>query len=350
MDRNKEIRRRLRSGQLDDKGFENEDQRSFAESADTDNSSSEELQSADLNSSEEPNSGVPSPSEESHGDNQYSLQLLDSETRSTPEDQPDEYQLSSEELLTRDQLSADGYDNNEDSLSEELFSVDQSSESEDEEKPVEERLTVTYKIEDQMLSGKTVTVNRLRLWWTYFLRKLRPDEVQLETVGSHPKETSIEEHKISLEDLRKKLKCNFEEGLTDAEAEQRLLLHGQNILSPPPVTPEWLKFVKTLFGGFACLLWTGSILCFSAYIFQASSSGQETVEPDNLYLGIVLALVVIVTAVFQYYQEAQSYRIIESFKKLIPTLVLIGIIVFLQMGISRNLAKSAQLQWHILMF
>jgi len=38
----------------------------------------------------------------------------------------------------------------------------------------------------------------------------------------------------------------------------------------------------------------------------------------QLYLGIVLTAVVVVTGCFSYYQEAKSSRIMESFKNLIP--------------------------------
>lgn len=38
----------------------------------------------------------------------------------------------------------------------------------------------------------------------------------------------------------------------------------------------------------------------------------------QLYLGIVLATVVIVTGIFSYYQEAKSSKIMDSFKNMIP--------------------------------
>lgn len=38
----------------------------------------------------------------------------------------------------------------------------------------------------------------------------------------------------------------------------------------------------------------------------------------QLYLGIVLTAVVIITGIFSYYQESKSSRIMESFKNLVP--------------------------------
>jgi Cation transporter/ATPase, N-terminus len=79
---------------------------------------------------------------------------------------------------------------------------------------------------------------------------------------------------------------------------------GPNALTPPKQTPEWVKFCKNLFGGFALLLWIGAILCFIAYSIQAST--VEEPADDNLYLGIVLSAVVIVTGIFSYYQVSSN--------------------------------------------
>ena len=64
------------------------------------------------------------------------------------------------------------------------------------------------------------------------------------------------------------------------------------------------------------LLWLGAILCFLAYSIQATTF--EEPPDDNLYLGIVLTGVVVITGVFSYYQESKSSKIMESFKNLVP--------------------------------
>lgn len=91
-----------------------------------------------------------------------------------------------------------------------------------------------------------------------------------------------------------------QQGLSHAKAKENLERDGPNALTPPKQTPEWIKFCKNLFGGFAMLLWIGAVLCFVAYSIQASTS--EEPADDNLYLGIVLSAVVIVTGIFSYYQ------------------------------------------------
>ncbi|KAF3423508.1 hypothetical protein E2986_10806 [Frieseomelitta varia] len=129
-------------------------------------------------------------------------------------------------------------------------------------------------------------------------------------------ELDIDFHKITPEELYQRFQTHPENGLSHAKAKENLERDGPNSLTPPKQTPEWVKFCKNLFGGFALLLWIGAILCFIAYSIQASTS--EDPNDDNLYLGIVLAAVVIVTGIFSYYQESKSSKIMESFKNMVP--------------------------------
>merc|ERR1712214_261051 len=130
------------------------------------------------------------------------------------------------------------------------------------------------------------------------------------------KELELDVHKIELEQLYKRFGTDYNNGLTTARAQAGIEQYGLNQLTPPPTTPEWVKFCQNLFSGFACLLWLGAILCFLAYGIQASA--YEEPPDDNLYLGVVLTAVVTVTGVFSYYQESKSAAIMESFKNLVP--------------------------------
>lgn len=70
------------------------------------------------------------------------------------------------------------------------------------------------------------------------------------------------------------------QGLTNARAAEYLLRDGPNALTPPPTTPEWVKFCRQLFGGFSILLWLGAILCFLAYAIQAAT--EDDPAGDNV--------------------------------------------------------------------
>eukprot|EP01115_Flamella_aegyptia_P001611 TRINITY_DN1266_c0_g1_i2.p1 TRINITY_DN1266_c0_g1~~TRINITY_DN1266_c0_g1_i2.p1 ORF type:complete len:907 (-),score=328.67 TRINITY_DN1266_c0_g1_i2:612-3332(-) len=128
----------------------------------------------------------------------------------------------------------------------------------------------------------------------------------------------LTEHTWDIKELAGKFETdiNFEEtkaslGLSVEEAQKRLERDGPNVLTPAKVTPMWIKFLQQFIQFFPLLLEAGGILCIIAYILDDSTA-------DNLYLGIILWLVVIITAVFSFMQEAKSASVMDGFKKLAP--------------------------------
>eukprot|EP00903_Cladosiphon_okamuranus_P018875 g17361.t1 len=122
---------------------------------------------------------------------------------------------------------------------------------------------------------------------------------------------TTEDHKTDIDALLRSLDTHPTNGMTKAAAEARLQAEGKNELTPPEETPWWLKFLEELFGNkFSLLLWAGAVLCFVGY------SVQQDVE--NLYLGIVLAVVVFVTGCFSYFQNAKSDDLMKSFASMSP--------------------------------
>lgn len=126
-----------------------------------------------------------------------------------------------------------------------------------------------------------------------------------------------DEQLVPLPELEQRLKTSFRTGLTDDEAAARLAANGPNALTPPQRQPEWVKFLRTMFSGFASLLWVAGILCLVAYGMEVASADYD-VPPDNLYIAGALLLVVFFTGIFTYYQQRKSSRIMESFARLIP--------------------------------
>uniref|UniRef100_A0A8C9UMG4 Sodium/potassium-transporting ATPase subunit alpha n=1 Tax=Spermophilus dauricus TaxID=99837 RepID=A0A8C9UMG4_SPEDA len=135
------------------------------------------------------------------------------------------------------------------------------------------------------------------------------------------KEVVMDDHKLTLEELSAKYSVDLNKGLSPEKAKENLLRDGPNALTPPATTPKWVKFCKQLFGGFSLLLWTGAILCFLAYCIQLYAHQEPS--KDNLFLGMVLSVVVIITGCFSYYQEAKSSKIMESFKNMVPQQALV---------------------------
>jgi sodium/potassium-transporting ATPase subunit alpha len=130
------------------------------------------------------------------------------------------------------------------------------------------------------------------------------------------KEIEMWEHKVGVPELCRKLDTDAERGMTAVAAEKRLALYGPNVLSPPRVTPWYVKLLRQFTNFFALLLIAASVLCFVGYFLDTSNK-------NNLYLGAVLALVVIGTALFTFFQEHKSDKTMEQFKNFLPPVTLV---------------------------
>ena len=95
---------------------------------------------------------------------------------------------------------------------------------------------------------------------------------------------------------------------------------GWNRLRKEKKRKHLFMFLNSLFGGFALLLWTGSAFCFLAYAVH--NSPFEHQPKDNLYLGVALIGVAIVTGSFSFYQQKKSSRIMQSFNFYLPQYIL----------------------------
>ena len=91
----------------------------------------------------------------------------------------------------------------------------------------------------------------------------------------------------------------------------RLERDGPNCLTPPPEIPEWKKFLLQFKNFFAILLIVGSLFAYVGFAINSES-------PDNLYIGVVLDIVVLITAIFGYYQERNASDIMKQFKTFLP--------------------------------
>lgn len=96
-------------------------------------------------------------------------------------------------------------------------------------------------------------------------------------------------------------------GLTKREVDKRTEVDGPNKLPEPKKTHWVVKLFHELTTVFSILLWVGGVLAIIAY-------GLTPTDPSNLWLAIVLWVIVIVSAVFAYWQNSQSDSIIETFK------------------------------------
>ncbi|CAF4977256.1 unnamed protein product, partial [Rotaria sp. Silwood1] len=147
-------------------------------------------------------------------------------------------------------------------------------------------------------------------------KKVKTDQKQV-YMDDLKKELNIDDHRLNMEELLQRYDTDPKMGLTESKVREVFNRDGPNALTPSKTIPEWMKFCKQMFGGFAFLLWIGAVLCFIAHGITVATHYDEAPN-DNLWLGFALTVVVVITGCFSYYQEAKSSRIMDSFKNLVP--------------------------------
>jgi len=109
----------------------------------------------------------------------------------------------------------------------------------------------------------------------------------------------------------KQFDIELNQGLSNEQVSANHEKYGENKLTPAKTKHPLVLLMEQMTGFFSLLLWLASALCFLAYILNDSI-------PDNLYLGIVLAVVTFLTGIFSFYQEYNANAIMEGFKDFLP--------------------------------
>lgn len=95
-----------------------------------------------------------------------------------------------------------------------------------------------------------------------------------------------------------------ENGLSSSEAAKRLRIRGPNALKTAPRISLLKDFLSNMFLNlFAMLLWAGGVMAFIA---------------DMPELGAAIFLVIIINAVFSFWQEYKAERAVEALERLLP--------------------------------
>jgi hypothetical protein len=97
---------------------------------------------------------------------------------------------------------------------------------------------------------------------------------------------------------------NQSPGLSSKDATSRLSRDGPNELTPPPELPEIVKYVLHYKDPMHLLLLASGVLSCIIY-------GLDPTQPINLWLGLVLFGVTILSATFSYVQEGRSSAVMK---------------------------------------
>lgn len=126
------------------------------------------------------------------------------------------------------------------------------------------------------------------------------------------------EHLWSLDAISENYECHLNlehvkdsQGLTVERAETLLDDFGPNVLTPPPKVPLWLLFLLQFTNLLIILLMITACLTLILY-------GVNPSNPTNLYLGVLLWIVILLTCYETYSQEAKSDSLMEKFRALVP--------------------------------
>jgi sodium/potassium-transporting ATPase subunit alpha len=119
-------------------------------------------------------------------------------------------------------------------------------------------------------------------------------------------------HQCPISELYQSLDSH-ETGLSDEEAERRLKIVGTNELHVRQQIPGYIKLLLQFKNFFAILLMVGGSLAFFADYLDP--------EQGNFYIGCALYGVVLLNAIFTFIQAYQSEKIMQSFQKMLPTMV-----------------------------
>jgi len=110
-------------------------------------------------------------------------------------------------------------------------------------------------------------------------------------------------HTLRVSDVYGALETHTD-GLTRAEAEERLQRFGHNAITETKGTPLYLKLLANFTHLMALLLWVGGIVAFIARMPQ---------------LGIAVWMVNVINGAFSFWQEFKAEKATEALRRLLPT-------------------------------
>ncbi len=138
--------------------------------------------------------------------------------------------------------------------------------------------------------------------------------IEAQTTDTSANSTENDEHLITLAELETRFQTSFNasepsksDGLTFDQAIERLYGYGKNLLTPPKQKPEIVKFLQGFTNFFMVLLMVAGVLSLVAY-------GLDTSQDLNLYLGVVLFVIVIITVCIGYFQNRKADGIMKVFR------------------------------------
>ncbi|CAK9436329.1 uncharacterized protein LODBEIA_P08870 [Lodderomyces beijingensis] len=117
----------------------------------------------------------------------------------------------------------------------------------------------------------------------------------------------------SIQNILSRFSTDLLNGLSEAQYQQNLKTYGENRQSKPP-SGFWKKTFMNFFGGFGILLLGGGVLCIISWKPLGSPPAVA-----NLVLGIILIVVFLIQAAFNFIQDFSSSKVMDSIHGLVAS-------------------------------
>lgn len=126
--------------------------------------------------------------------------------------------------------------------------------------------------------------------------------------------SQLQFHTLEPMDVSTRVCSNLVNGLSNANATDRLKKYGPNLVSKVKDRPLWVKFFLSFLSGFSPLLWVATFFVFLSW----KPFGSPPSDVYNLALAVVLLVVIFVSGLFNFFQEVLASSAMSNFDNLIP--------------------------------
>lgn len=118
------------------------------------------------------------------------------------------------------------------------------------------------------------------------------------------------------EDILKKLQTSRHQGLSSAEAEQRLIDQGPNELAQEKADPGWRIFLRTFKEPIVVVLWIAVALALVSAVYDFFVNHDANHGKASIYEAIVIFILIMVNAILAYVQETKAQKSLAALKQM----------------------------------
>ena len=185
-------------------------------------------------------------------------------------------------------------------------------------------LQIEYQSERQQLTCRIQTAStRAHLSLTHSTggaRVTEPTPSQIADLLSTDEKSTLgtDVHMATPEQLAKRYDTDLTRGLSSAKVSALQLQYGANVLTPPLAQSYVRLFLNQLVAGFSILLWVAAVMILLSWQ-PLGSIGGAIPQLVNLGVAVVLVIVILISALFNFYQEVRATQIVAAFANMLPS-------------------------------